>query len=110
MASAASSLPEPVTNCGTLAARSATDWLTLGAAPTFAAMAALTGLAGGGAHATLCIAAPGASVLTAMAPMYGLMSVFHLAPWLRFIAGRRADGPSELAGRTRHPPNKEPAK
>lgn len=110
MASAASNRPEPVMQVGTPAARRATGWLTLGAAPAFAAMAALTCIAGGGAHATLCIAAPGASVLDGMAPMYGLMSVFHLAPWLKLITRRRSGDRSDRAGRTIHYPNKEPAR
>jgi hypothetical protein len=110
MASAASNRLEPITDGRALAVRRATDWLTLGAAPTFAAMAALAGIAGGGAHAMLCIAAPDTSLLNGMAPMYGLMSVVHLAPWLKLIAGRRTDGPSDVAGCTIPHPNKEPAK
>ena len=59
----------------------AADWLSLAAAPTFAAMALLTGA---GAPELLCAA--GASPLSGMAPMYWLMSAFHLAPWLKLIA------------------------
>jgi hypothetical protein len=29
------------------------------------------------------------SPLDSMVAMYGLMSAFHLAPWLRLISGRR---------------------
>ena len=67
-------------------ARAAADWLGLMAAPTFATMALLSAGFGGGA-APLCAAehAP----LSGMAPMYALMSAFHVAPWLRLIAGRR---------------------
>lgn len=89
MASAASNRPEPVVHGGTFAARPATGWLTLGAAPTFAVMAALSCLTGSGGHDMLCSAASPRPALSGMAPMYGLMSVFHLAPWLKFIARRR---------------------
>jgi hypothetical protein len=61
--------------------------LSLAAAPTFALMAVLTGLSGGGAQDMLCMAAH-APLLGGMMPMYLLMSAFHLAPWLRLI-GRR---------------------
>ncbi len=89
MASAASNRPEPAVHGGTFAARSATGWLTLGAAPTFAVMAALSCLTGGGAHDMLCAAAARQPALSGMAPMYGLMSAFHAAPWLKLLARRR---------------------
>jgi hypothetical protein len=60
------------------------DWLSLAAAPTFAVMALLTGVFGGGAPDMLCSAAHGWP-LGGMVPMYLLMSAFHLAPWLRLI-------------------------
>ena len=69
------------------AARKAADGLYLAAAPTFAAMALLTGLLGSGLPDPLCSTA-GASPLGGMVPMYWLMSGFHLAPWLKLIAGR----------------------
>lgn len=56
------------------------DLLTLAAAPTFAAMALATGVLGG---ADMLCAGETASPLTGMATMYLLMSVFHLAPWLK---------------------------
>jgi hypothetical protein len=65
---------------------SADRLLSLAAAPTFAIMALLTGLLG--SPDVLCSTA-GASPLGGMVPMYLLMSAFHLAPWLRLIAGRR---------------------
>ena len=68
--------------------RAAADWLYLAAAPTFAIMALLTGVLGGGSPDALCSIA-GASPLSGMAPMYGMMSAFHLAPWLKLIASRR---------------------
>jgi hypothetical protein len=67
------------------AARSAADWLCLAAAPTFAVMALLTAVFGGGAPDLLCAAAHG-SPLSGMVPMYLLMSAFHAAPWLRLIS------------------------
>src|SRR5580700_2266229 len=59
--------------------------LSLAAAPTFAAMALLTGIHGGSMPDMLCSAARDASPLTGMAPMYWLMSAFHSAPWLKLI-------------------------
>ena len=53
----------------------------------------ITGMLGSGPMATLCSAAPGASALTGMVPMYLLMSAFHLAPWLRRIGGQRKRAP-----------------
>lgn len=70
---------------GNAIARNAADWLHLAAAPTFAIMALLAGAVGGPADA-LC--SSGASPLAGMTPMYWLMSAFHLAPWLRLLAGR----------------------
>jgi hypothetical protein len=67
----------------------AADCLSLAAAPTFAMMALLTAV-GGGPLDALCSAAPGASPLTGMVPMYLLMAAFHSAAWLRLISGRRA--------------------
>jgi hypothetical protein len=67
-------------------------WLGIAAAPTFAAMAILTGSMGGGGMEVTCGAGPWA--LTGMAPMYLLMSVFHFAPWLKLI-GTRLSGARE---------------
>jgi len=67
----------------------AADWLSLAAAPTFAIMALLTSIAGGGPLGALCSAAHGGSPLGGMAPMYLLMSGFHSAPWLKLIVRRR---------------------
>ena len=63
--------------------------LSLAAAPTFAIMAALTAVDGGGMSDMLCSAAHAASPLSGMVPMYVLMSAFHLAPWLRLISPRQ---------------------
>jgi hypothetical protein len=62
-------------------------WLALAAAPTFAIMALISATREAGAAALLC--ASDASPLTGMAAMYLLMSVFHTAPWLTWIAHRR---------------------
>jgi hypothetical protein len=66
--------------------RGAAEWLSLGAAPTFAIMALLTGVFGGGAK--VCSAAHGAFPLSGMVTMYLLMSVFHAPPCLKLISGR----------------------
>ncbi len=74
---------------GAMAARLGTaDWLSLAAAPTFAAMALLTGVVESAAPDTLC-SAQGGSPLAGMVPMYLLMSAFHSAPWLKLISHRR---------------------
>ena len=67
-----------------------TDWLCLAAAPTFALMALLTGVwGGGGPKDMLCSAEQPASLMSGMAPMYVLMSAFHLAPWLNLLSTPR---------------------
>jgi hypothetical protein len=69
---------------GNATVHGAARWLSLAAAPTFAGMALLTGALEGGGAAVLC--AQEASPLGGMALMYGLMSAFHAAPWLKLIA------------------------
>jgi hypothetical protein len=76
---------------GPTAARGAAEWLGLASAPTFAIMALLTGVLGGGPSDLLCAAASGASPLGGMVPMYVLMSAFHLTPWLKLVSGRRGE-------------------
>jgi hypothetical protein len=66
----------------------AADGLALAATPTFAIMALLTGLMGGGPAEMLCSTAHG-SPLSDMATMYLLMSAFHAAPWLKLMNTRR---------------------
>ena len=63
--------------------------LSLAAAPTFAIMALLTGVLGGGHPDILCAAADQTSPLSGMIPMYLLMSAFHSQPWLKLISSRR---------------------
>jgi len=67
-----------------VAVRGVAVGLSLAAAPVFAVMALLTALHG--AMDPICGAG---SPLTGMAAMYGLMSAFHVAPWLRLIGRRR---------------------
>jgi hypothetical protein len=62
-------------------------WLHLAAAPTFAVMALSTVILDGGVSNALCAAA-GSPWLSGMAPMYLLMALFHLTPWLKLIARR----------------------
>ncbi|WP_174570697.1 hypothetical protein [Rhodanobacter sp. C05] len=74
---------------GDAASLRAAGWLGLAAAPTFALMALLTGVLGGGPMDMLCSTVHGASSLSSMVLMYALMSAFHLAPWLKWIASHR---------------------
>ena len=73
-----------------MAALGAVDWLGLAATPTFAIMALLTGVLGGERMVMTYGTAPSPSAICGMVPMYLLMSGFHFAPWLRFIASRRS--------------------
>jgi hypothetical protein len=75
---------------GNATALGAAGWLGLAAAPTFAAMALVTGVFGDGPSAMLCLAAQDASPLSGMIPMYLLMCAFHLPPWLKLISARRS--------------------
>ena len=79
------------------AARGAADWVCLAAAPTFAVMALLTGVLGGGQQNMFC-AAQDAPPLNGMVWMYMLMSAFHAAPWLRLITRRRHGSPRSWSG------------
>jgi hypothetical protein len=69
-----------------VSAPEAAEWLGLAAAPTFAAMALATAVASDGTMGALC--GTGGWPLGGMAPMYLLMSAFHVSPWLRRIGGR----------------------
>jgi hypothetical protein len=62
-------------------------WLRLAATPAFAIMALLTGLMPN--RMDHLHSAGIAELLTGMAAMYLLMSVFHLPAWLKLIAHRR---------------------
>ncbi len=65
----------------------AASWLSLAAAPTFAVMALWTGWSGGQPD-MICMTMGDASPVNGMALMYALMSLFHMAPWLKLIARR----------------------
>lgn len=69
--------------------RRAADWLGLAAAPTFALMALVTQFTPSGPADFLCLSAHDALPLDGMVLMYLLMSIFHLAPWLRLVGRRR---------------------
>ena len=73
-------------------------WIRLAAAPGFAAMAVLAGLPAGGAADLLCGHGTGMGGAGGMVPMYLLMSVAHLPPWLRLLARRGRRRPATNAG------------
>ena len=75
---------------GAAAALGIAKWLCLAATPTFAIMALLTGVLGGGPLDMPCSAAHDGSPLSGMVPMYLLMSAFHSAPWLKLFPNRRS--------------------
>jgi hypothetical protein len=75
-------------DAGAAVVHSLAEWLGLAAAPAFAVMALLAGVAGGGSVEVLCSAEHG-SPLHGMVPMYLLMSAFHTPPWLKLMSGRR---------------------
>jgi hypothetical protein len=72
---------------GHAAAPGAADWLSLAAMPTFAVMALWTGFFNGQPD-MFCVGMQNAPPLNGMALMYGLMSAFHSAPWLRLFSYR----------------------
>ncbi len=83
--------PAGASRDGREAASHLAGWLGLAATPTFAVMALLTAVLGGGQADMLCAAGHGLSV-GGMVLMYLLMSAFHSAAWLRLISGRRGVG------------------
>ncbi len=74
----------------TAATLGAADCICFGAAPTFAVMALVAGVLGGGSQDMSCAAMQHTSPLSGMALMYMLMSAFHSTPWLKLIANRRS--------------------
>ena len=72
-----------------VAAPDTARWLHLAAAPTFAVMALSTVVLDSGGQGALC-AAVGSAGFNGMVPMYLLMTLFHLTPWLKLISRRRA--------------------
>lgn len=71
----------------------AAGWLSLAAAPTFAAMALVTAVLEARGGAAFCGPAPEASPISGMVVMYLLMSGFHLGPWLRWVSGPDKSSP-----------------
>jgi hypothetical protein len=86
--------PETLGRCA--GSGNAAGWLSLAAAPTFAIMALLTGVLGGGTPDMHCSSTHDASPLTGMVAMYLLMSSFHSAPWLKLISSRRSRRVGEI--------------
>lgn len=91
-------MPNPLISCEEWRKRiavapSSAGWLGLAAAPTFAIMALLTWLRGGAMPDMLCATVRDSSLLNGMVPMYLLMSVVHLTPWLKLIARFRTPSP-----------------
>jgi hypothetical protein len=80
-----------VDNCagGGRATSGVAGWLGLAATPAFALMALWTCVSGGQSD-ILCMSMHDASPLGGMVPMYVLMAVFHLAPWLKLVSSRRS--------------------
>lgn len=74
---------------GSVAPLGAADWLRLAAAPTFAAMAALTAASPSDMLCMAAHASPLGGLLSGMTPMYLLMAAFHLPAWLKLIPARR---------------------
>jgi hypothetical protein len=69
----------------------AVDWLSLAATPTFSLMAVVSATSGGAEM--LCSSMQDLLPLSGMVVMYVLMSVFHLAPWLRLISSSTTGRP-----------------
>ncbi len=89
-ATAARERSTPIRSAGCAATRTAAvhgaaDWLCLAATPTFAIMALITGILGGGMPDMLCSSMQDASPLGGMVTMYLLMSLFHAVPWFRLL-------------------------
>jgi hypothetical protein len=66
----------------------AADWLGLAAAPIFAIMALLAEIFNDPSM-IICAAMKDLFPLGGMVPMYVLMSVIHLSPWLKLKSNRR---------------------
>ena len=82
--------------------------LSLAAAPTFAAMALWSAVAGGSAE-MMCGSGGGVWSLTGMAAMYALMSVFHILPWLTLRSNRGNGNAAHSLARSSSPRRGKPA-
>lgn len=76
----------PSATDGAQARRGATRLLSLAAAPTFVLMAMATDLFGHGAADMLCSGEQDRFALSGMVPMYVLMGIFHMGPWLTLLS------------------------
>ena len=65
--------------------RSAAGWLALAASPSFAVMAWIA--VKDAPPIALCSSGPSILPIGGMTAMYGLMSLFHLSPWLTLASG-----------------------
>jgi hypothetical protein len=92
--------PDVETRAGGGRAASGAARLGLAAAPTFAIMALWTGLFSGKPD-MLCMAMQDSSPISGMTLMYLLMSLFHVAPWLRLISSQRSGVHRALGQSTR---------
>lgn len=80
----------------------AADALSLAASPTFAIMALVSAVTGGGSTEMLGIGAH-ASQMSGMVTMYLLMSAFHATAWIKLIRLGGRDGPWMNQGTTTMP-------
>ena len=74
-------------------ARDAVGLLSFAATPVFALMALVTTISGLEPGGVPCGVPYGTSLFAGMAPMYLLMSLFHVAPWLKLIAANTVRAP-----------------
>ena len=84
-----SCIRRPIGNEGRNVTLGVVDFLSFAGAPTFAAMALLTGTLDVGPPDMLCFATQHAIPGNGMGLMYLLMSAFHSGPWLKLLCNRR---------------------
>ena len=71
-------------------------WLGLAASPSFAALAIVSAAQASEPTLPLCAAMPPGPAIGGMTLMYGLMSLFHAAPWFNLL-GDRLRRPSPIS-------------